>query len=291
MYIYKIKNKINNKIYIGQSTKPINKSRDYFGSGILIQKAIKKYGISNFEKTILCECKTRWELNEKEIYYISKYKSNEQGYNISDGGNGGNLGDVVNNKISNTVKNLWKSGYYANIDWSLRPSHPQTKETIEKIKKSQSGENGYWYGKSLSKEHKEKIRIGTKLAYKTEVVKKNFIEAMRSKKVRDKISKSLKGRQPWNKGKKNVYTEEQIKKMSESAKNRNINEETEQQRRDKISKHFSENHPNRLKVVDNRDGQVYKSIKSFCDTTNTSWYKTKKLRKDGILNEIKNEGC
>lgn len=291
MYIYKIKNKINNKIYIGQSTKPINESKDYLGSGILIQKAIKKYGIINFEKTILCECKTRKDLNEKEIYYISKFKSNIDGYNISQGGNGGNLGDVVNSKISNTVKNLWKTGYYDNIDWSLRPPHPQTKETIEKIKKSQSGENGYWYGKTLSKEHKEKIRINTKLAYEKDDVRQNFIEAMRSKKVREKISKSLKGREPWNKGKENVYSAEQIKKMSESAKNRNINDEMEKQRRDKISKYFSKNHPNRLKIQDNRDGCIYNSIKDFCDKTNTSWYRTKKMRKDGILKEIKNEGC
>jgi len=291
MYIYKIKNKINNKIYIGQSTKPINKSRDYFGSGILIQKAIKKYGIENFTKTILCECKSRQELNELEIYYILKHKSNVNGYNISNGGNGGNLGDVVNNKISNTVKTLWKSGYYDNIDWSLRPSHPQTKETIDKIKKSQSGENAYWYGKSLSKEHKEKIRINTQLAYEKDSVKQNFIESMRSKDVRDKISKSLKGKEPWNKGKTDVYTDEQIKKMSESAKNRNINEETEQKRRDKISKYFTENHPNKIKILDDRDGVVYNSLRDFCNKTNTSWYRTKKMRKDGIIKEIKNEDC
>jgi group I intron endonuclease len=291
MYIYKIENRINNKIYIGQSTKPIKESDDYFGSGILIQKAIKKYGITNFNKTILCKCKTITELNEKEIYYISKYKSNEDGYNISKGGNGGNLGDKVNTKISNTVKDLWKNGYYDNIDWSLRPSHPQTEETIEKIKKSQSGENGYWYGKLLSNEHKEKIQKNTKIAFTKKETKQKFLEAMRSPEVREKISKTLKGSEPWNKGKTGVYTDEQIKKMSESAKNRKIDEKTESQRRNKISKYFTETHPNKIKILDNRDGVIYDSLRDFCIKTNTSWYKTKKMRKENLIKEITNEGC
>lgn len=291
MYIYKIENKINNKIYIGQCIKPINDSKEYFGSGILIKKAIKKYGIENFTKSILCECKTRKELNELEIYYISKYKSNKDGYNISMGGSGGNLGDVVNYKISNTVKTLWKTGHYDNVDWSKRIPHPQTRETIEKIKKAQSGENGYWYGKTLSNEHKNKIKRNTKKAFENIEIKERFLEAMRSKEVRKKISNSLKGNIPWNKGKTNVYSKEQLQKMSESARNRKISDEIEKQRRDKISKHFLENHPNRIKIKDTRDDQIYKSIKDFCDKTNTSWYKTKKMRKTGIIIEISYESC
>ena len=45
MYIYKITNMINGKVYIGQSTKSITECLDYYGSGILIQNAIKKSGI------------------------------------------------------------------------------------------------------------------------------------------------------------------------------------------------------------------------------------------------------
>lgn len=291
MYIYKIRNKINNKIYIGQCSKNIVKSKKYFGSGILIQKAIQKYGIENFEKTILCECCTKDELNQKEKFYITKYKSNVNGYNISLGGNGGNLGDEINTKISNKIKELWKSGYYSNIDWSERPSPIHSPETIEKIKKSQSGENGYWYGKTLSDNHRHNIKLNTQKAFERDDVREKFIKAMRSNEVREKISKSLKGNTPWNKGKTNVYNQDQIKKMSESAKNRNINEETEFIRREKISNYFIQNHPNKIKIVDNRDGSIYRSVKDFCDKTNTSWYKTKKMRKDGIINELSNEGC
>lgn len=64
MFIYKTTNLVNNKIYIGQSKK--NKP-EYLGSGKILKKAIKKYGIEKFKKEILCVCKDKTELNQKEI--------------------------------------------------------------------------------------------------------------------------------------------------------------------------------------------------------------------------------
>lgn len=82
--IYKITNKINGKIYIGQRMK-IKDS--YYGSGKLIKRAIKKYGKNNFTKEILEKCSTKEELNKKEVYWIKKLDSKiPNGYNISDGG-------------------------------------------------------------------------------------------------------------------------------------------------------------------------------------------------------------
>jgi hypothetical protein len=86
MYIYKVTNKVNGKIYIGLSTKKNNPS--YFGSGKLINKAIKKYGLSNFEKEILEECTNSNELAKAEIKWIEFHDSCNPsiGYNISPGG-------------------------------------------------------------------------------------------------------------------------------------------------------------------------------------------------------------
>lgn len=43
-YIYKVINLYNKKVYIGQSTN-FEYLKKYFGSGLLIKRAIKKYGI------------------------------------------------------------------------------------------------------------------------------------------------------------------------------------------------------------------------------------------------------
>jgi len=106
MQIYKITNLINNKIYIGKDT---TSDPNYFGSGLLIRRAIKKYGIENFRKEIIDETDNYEDLSIKEKYWIENFNSTniKIGYNISKGGDGGdtlsnnpNL-DIIKEKISN----------------------------------------------------------------------------------------------------------------------------------------------------------------------------------------------
>jgi len=87
MYIYITTNTINNKVYIGKSQKDFNKS--YLGSGKLLKKAIAKYGIESFRVDLIEECLTDYELNERERYWISKYRETHDVYNIAEGGTGG----------------------------------------------------------------------------------------------------------------------------------------------------------------------------------------------------------
>lgn len=86
--IYKTTNLINSKIYVG---KTLTDDPGYYGSGIKITKAIKKYGKENFVREILEEC-TDNKLDEREIYWIDKLQAcnDDIGYNISSGGTGGN---------------------------------------------------------------------------------------------------------------------------------------------------------------------------------------------------------
>jgi group I intron endonuclease len=96
--IYIIENKVNNKVYIGQS-KDIEKRlkehrrRAYRGNentnkeyNKYLYRAIRKYGLENFTFNILEECSIEL-LDEKESYYILKYKSNDEyfGYNETSG--------------------------------------------------------------------------------------------------------------------------------------------------------------------------------------------------------------
>ena len=89
--IYKITNRLNNKCYIGQTTQEPNvrwkqhvKPKKY---KCAIYSAILKHGLDNFIFEIIE--KTEQELlDEREIYYIKKYNSYKNGYNLTKGGEG-----------------------------------------------------------------------------------------------------------------------------------------------------------------------------------------------------------
>lgn len=90
--IYKITNKINNKIYIGQSKDIEHRwyrhrlaafNEGYPQYKCLLYRAIRKYGLNNFLFEVLEICKEE-ELNKKEEYYILQFDSTntEKGYNM-----------------------------------------------------------------------------------------------------------------------------------------------------------------------------------------------------------------
>lgn len=101
-YIYRIENLLNGKYYIGKRQyKGDNPENDsYMGSGKLLKLAIKKYGKINFKKTIIQIANSLIELNEIEKQIINDNVINDKlSYNLALGGWGGNLGDIVNEKI------------------------------------------------------------------------------------------------------------------------------------------------------------------------------------------------
>ena len=86
--IYKITNKINKKIYIGKH-KTNNIKDNYFGSGIALKSAIKKYGIFNFTKEILFIFDNEIDMNNKEKEIVNeKFVKSKNNYNLRNGGNG-----------------------------------------------------------------------------------------------------------------------------------------------------------------------------------------------------------
>lgn len=89
--IYVIKNRINNKIYVGQSKNPAErfishcKKSSAKNDNCLVDKAIQKYGSENFWFEIL-ESNVK-NYNEREKYWINKLNSLvPNGYNIQEGG-------------------------------------------------------------------------------------------------------------------------------------------------------------------------------------------------------------
>lgn len=92
--IYKIENKINGKVYIGQSVDVYRRLKKHIweieNNNSVLYRAFKKYGIENFTYELIEECSIE-ELDKREIFYIQKYNSyvgieNSNGYNLNTGG-------------------------------------------------------------------------------------------------------------------------------------------------------------------------------------------------------------
>lgn len=88
MIIYKTTNLINGKIYVGKDSKS---NPNYLGSGLLLKRAINKYGVENFKKETIEECSSLEELSIREKFWIKELDSinNDIGYNLTEGGTGG----------------------------------------------------------------------------------------------------------------------------------------------------------------------------------------------------------
>ena len=126
--IYKIENKINHKVYIGQTILD-DVLKERYGNNVAknthnihLKYSINKYGWDNFSIEILEYCGTKDQLNEKEKYWIKYYNSTDQkcGYNIDTGGHGGVTSEEGKKKISETSKRYWDT-------------HPEEKERRSKL--------------------------------------------------------------------------------------------------------------------------------------------------------------
>ena len=195
-YIYRITNNINHKTYIGQHKycKSLLVDDGYIGSGVILKKAQKKYGIENFSKEIITIAMSRSEANILEKYYIAKErKENTYGcYNIADGGQGvsfwkgKHFSEEHKKRISNKMKNPSeetrkkmsdaKKGKHLSEEHKKRISNP-SEETRKKMSDAKKG-------KHLSEEHKKRISESAKGRKASEETRKRLSEAKRQWKVR-----------------------------------------------------------------------------------------------------------
>jgi group I intron endonuclease len=137
-YIYKIINKVTNKIYIGQTIQDLeNRWKGHCKSNSncrYLKSSIEKYGIDNFIFKLICICFDE-DLDKYEIDYIEKYKSLvPNGYNLRKGGNGGKHHEETKKKISETLKNKINRVFS-----KPQLGKPHTEETKKKISQSLKG--------------------------------------------------------------------------------------------------------------------------------------------------------
>ena len=177
-YIYFITNHINGNTYIGQRKCPINKTLEndnYMGSGSRLQLAKEKYGIENFSKEIIAVCHQKEIIDILEINYIELYRSiGKAEYNIAKGGNSGDFCYFSEESKRKKIESMKR--FYKNKIW--------TEEEKERFR--------YWKGKHHTL---EQIR-------KNSESHKGLNKYPKSEEHKRKISESLKGNIPGNKGMK-----------------------------------------------------------------------------------------
>lgn len=159
-YIYRIKNKINNKIYIGQSTRLFivrypGYNLSVYGSNLHIRNTVKKYKQENFCIEIIDVAFTKEELDIKEDTYIQHiYLSNvdSNGYNKKTGGSYGKHSEESKRKMSVSQKLRYKDE--SNKIYGRSPSEDTRLKISAALKK--------WYA---TNDNPNIIRIKAKCTY------------------------------------------------------------------------------------------------------------------------------
>lgn len=146
MIIYKLQNKINNKIYIGQTTQTLKERlrRHVMPSNrrtMAISRAIAKHGLENFNIEVVCECLSMKDLNEKESFYIEKYNSmSPNGYNLNGGGKNRRMSEETKKKISEAMKGKKKTPEHVKkVTESRLLSYKENPEMIKRLGSANRG--------------------------------------------------------------------------------------------------------------------------------------------------------
>lgn len=175
MIIYKITNKINGKVYIGQTIHTLEEryrghiNRANRGDMGHLYPAMRKYGINNFECEVIETIDKTLPnaldlLNEREIYWIKYYDStnNKCGYNIT-------LGGDINRMYSPVAKQ-----HHAEKLRSL-----ETRQNISAGRKKYIKEHGFSdkHRNNLSKNAKNQVWIvNPETKHRTHVAKNKLEE-------------------------------------------------------------------------------------------------------------------
>lgn len=247
--IYLLENKVNGKVYIGQTWQTI---KDRFSNGYgyvgchYLNNAIKKYSKENFQYIVLKECETQLDADTSEAFFISEFDSTNKhnGYNIKYGGSVGKHSEETKIKMRIAHKGRRPSALCLENSAKARRGTKASDETRKKQSIAKLGKPSPHKGKKMTEEQKKKF-IGINLGKRhSEESKRNMslsqMGRVVSPETRAKISKSNMGKKISEEHRLNLVishlghkqSAETINKRSLALKGRIVSKET----REKISK-------------------------------------------------------
>lgn len=172
--IYKIENLTNNKKYIGQTNNLKRRWKQHrVRSNQVIDKAIDKYGVNNFEIKVLEKCDLNL-MSEREKYWIKKYNTYKgYGYNCTPGGEAlfGEHNPRYGKEFNHTDESKRKMSLSRK---GVKFSEAHKNNLSESIKKFHSNNKHPWEGGHHTEETKKIISQKRKGAKHTEETKEKM---------------------------------------------------------------------------------------------------------------------
>ena len=158
--IYKITNKENGKVYIGQSNNVERRILEHKKARTMtIDAYINVLGVDKFDFEVLEECLEK-ELDDKEQQYIAEYDSCKNGYNIQAGGCN-NVQGESNGRARLTEEEV----RFIRQCYAEHRSQKEIYETYFANKISKSAFQSVWQGKSWTNVMPEVLTPENKLYY------------------------------------------------------------------------------------------------------------------------------
>ena len=210
-YIYKITNKVNNKVYIGQTIRTVEEryqrhlSEAKRRTNRPLYDSMNHYGIGNFMVETIVEADNA-KLNELEAFYISEYNSTDRavGYNLTTGGDSCRVCLSEEAEAKRVAKIV-----------AAHLGTKQSRETIEKrVAKVRGRKCSEDAKQRMSEAQKERFKYspGTRLgAVTTDEMKQKLREANLGKKQSEetklKRKESISKLKWWNNGVQNLRAE------------------------------------------------------------------------------------
>ena len=168
--VYKHTNKINGKMYIGQTCQKPQKrwsNGKHYETSTYFNNAIQKYGWDNFEHEIIATGLTLNEANslEEKLIIELELMNSDKGYNLRSGGKNNLLSKETKRKISESNKNKKVSeATRKKMSEAQRGKvvSEETKKKLSEIAKQRTGNKNGFYGKKHSEETRQKIGKASK---------------------------------------------------------------------------------------------------------------------------------